>query len=384
MALWWLWFLQVALSNISSNPAVLPEDLLIDPYMLRKHQLPFSKTITGVCDVSPGIGEEGPAGLKGLYKIQQGFQHPRTTNHSGHPNRLLCIVYTHSSQHKTKLTAIAETYAPLCDGFWAVSNQTDPTLGAFRLPHYTEEESYHLMWNKVQAIWTAVRSSPLLFQNFDWFHIGGDDMYVVPRNLKAYLSTLSPQSPWSLGASIPDPRQPQRRFCSGGAGYTLNRRAVHALYRHIQAGHCPSKSPASDEDIRVGKCLGNAGIRCLDTNDDIVQVRYHSLDAQYHASWTPEKRALWHWEKLYYLHGIVANQSRLDQISSQSVSFHLDKGTVRSAAADRGIRRYHAILYRMCGAAFQEQVVERSAGATSVELYRKWKETPVSKQYSFS
>ena len=74
----------------------------------------------------------------------------------------------------------------------------------------------------------------------------------------------------------------------------------------------------------------------------------------------------------------------LAQISNTSTTFHLAKGMVRSTARDRGIRRYHAILYQLCGASFQRQV-EISANFTwdpqdeqRKFLKEKWKQVPKS------
>ena len=51
---------------------------------------------------------------------------------------------------------------------------------------------------------------------------------------------------------------------------------------------------------------------------------------------------------------------------------------MRSFARDRGIRRYHAILYELCGAEFQKKV-ERAATCGKEEqliLRKKWEQVP--------
>ena len=286
-----------------------------------------------------------------------------------------------------------ETYAPQCDGFMAASNVTDPSLGAFHLRHAGVED-YGNMWNKVQAMWYYVHRYYLW--EFDWFHIGGDDMYVLPENLRRTAASFDddddggphphshPPRARILGGSIPNSKNPKRRFCGGGAGYTLNRMAVQLLVQRMESGDCPAET-AADEDVRLSRCLEDAGVKCTDTNDDMEEVRYHHLDAQFHAAWVPTRHALWLWEKLYYFHGIRGNQSLLGQISSTSVSFHLDKSTVRSLAPDRGMRRYHAILYDdKCGegADFANQVAHAAATCSDDERRRitaLWKQTPRAK-----
>eukprot|EP00934_Nitzschia_sp_Nitz4_P009436 Nitzschia sp. Nitz4//scaffold226_size53432//43746//44732//NITZ4_006707-RA/size53432-processed-gene-0.26-mRNA-1//1//CDS//3329542769//9426//frame0 len=323
-----------------------------------------------VCDVPPGEGEEGPAGIQGLFKIKTSVKGPVP------PVRIFCMVYTHSNRHDV-LRSVVETYGPACDGFLAASNLTDPTLGAYSIPR-SGAESYSNMWNKVRAMWYFVHDHYLL--EYDWFHIGGDDMYVIPDNIRRVANQYGQKRAWILGGSIPNSKNPKRRFCGGGAGYTLNRRAVHTLVQRF-ANECPS-AEASDEDVRVGRCLEDVGAKCQDTNDEALEVRYHALDVQFHASWVPSRNSVWLWEKLQYIHGIRANQSQLAQISNTSVSFHLDKGTVRSLALDRGLRRYHAILKDLCGPEFSDAVAAAATCGkeTRDEMQLKWKQTPLAKE----
>jgi glycoprotein-N-acetylgalactosamine 3-beta-galactosyltransferase len=378
--LWWMVTMTMTTTVDQSPAAADPSKSTVhDPLILRKHPLPLSSNVTGVCDVPPGQGEEGPAGLRGLYKIKTKLKTKTAlqTIEKVPPIRLLCMVYTHSNRHNV-LRSIVETYAPQCDGFLAASNLTDPSLGAYNVSHFGPE-AYGNMWNKVQAVWFYVHQNHLM--DFDWFHIGGDDMYVIPDNIRKLAAQHPPKRAWYLGGSIPNAKNPKRRYCGGGAGYTLNRRAVHLLVRRFASGDCPA-ALASDEDVRVGRCLEDAGVPCQDTNDDATEVRYHHLDAQFHAAWVPTRPALWLWEKLDYFHHIRGNQSKLAQISNTSTSFHLDKGIVRSRALDRGIRRYHAILYdHVCGPDFADQVAQAATMMSDNKeerdkLHRQWQKLP--------
>ena len=379
----------VAVLQLESNPSVdvgsnyhdmsLP---VHDPYLLRRNPPSFTITNT-TCSTPPGIGEEGPSGVRALYKIYR-YSQERSISLLSYDNtrnnapagkgreriRLFCMVYTHSNRHDV-VRAIAETYGQECDGFMAASNLTDTTIGAFNLPH-DGPEAYQNMWNKVQKMWFYAYSHYLL--NFDWFLICGDDTFVIPdnvRNVAAHYETVAvakqlkrqqrknaPMQPTPLymGASIPHSKNPKRRYCGGGAGYMLNQQAVLLLNRRIHMGECPD-AMAPDEDIRVARCLDDAGVQCHDTNDEEQEMRFHHLDAQFHASWTPTRSSLWLWPKLQYFHGIRGNQSKLEQISNTSTTFHLDKSKVRTQERDRGIRRYHALLHPdVCGSDFAAQV----------------------------
>ena len=98
--------------------------------------------------------------------------------------RILCMVYTHEGAHATNLQAIVDTWASQCDGFFAGSNVTDPSLGAVDIK-FPGPESYGNMWNKVQAMWKYAYKHYL--NDYDYFHICGDDTYVIPDNFRTYL-----------------------------------------------------------------------------------------------------------------------------------------------------------------------------------------------------
>ena len=42
-----------------------------------------------------------------------------------------------------------------------------------------------MQWQKVRSIWLLVYQRH--FKEFDWFIIGGDDLYVIVENLRVYL-----------------------------------------------------------------------------------------------------------------------------------------------------------------------------------------------------
>lgn len=371
LAYFWIYF-SIASIDTASPSSTSSLRTPHDPYYIKSHPPKFGAQVPGVCDVPPGQGEEGPDGIQGLFKIKMAEKGPEPTE-----IKVLCMVYTHSGRHNV-LQSIVETYAPYCDGFLAASNLTDPRLGAMHLPH-AGPEAYENMWNKVQAMWFYAHENHLF--DFNWFHIGGDDMYLIPSNLRRTAAHFpSNKRAWILGGSIPNSKNPKRRYCGGGAGYTLNRKALQLLVSQMTSGECPAET-APDEDVRLSRCLEDVGIRCTDTNDEDEEMRYHHLDAQFHAAWVPTRNAVWLWEKLQYFHGIRGNQSQLAQISNTSVSFHLDKSTVRSKARDRGIRRYHAILYDLCGSNFAKQVAQAATCRNDERemLTAIWKGVPKAK-----
>ena len=97
--------------------------------------------------------------------------------------RILCMVFTHSGAH-SRVQAIVNSWGKECDGFFAASNATDLSIGAINLLH-RGPEVYGNMWQKIRSMWAYAHDNFL--HDYDYFHIAGDDAYVVVDNMKAYL-----------------------------------------------------------------------------------------------------------------------------------------------------------------------------------------------------
>jgi hypothetical protein len=212
------------------------------------------------------------------------------------------------------------------------------------------------MWLKVRSIWQYGYDNYL--NDYDFFQLGGDDHYVIPENLRYVAATGSWKGLWNqsaplyLGGAMLNFPHTASRYCGGGAGYTLNRAALKLLIEDAFDSHqCKPHYRASDEDRIIASCFRPFGIQCMDTNDHLNETRYHAGRADFHATWNHSLPAPWRYEPLEKVHGI-ANNEYLGQISETSVSFHL-KGP-RKGFEDRGIRRYHAILYGLCNGTTQK------------------------------
>jgi glycoprotein-N-acetylgalactosamine 3-beta-galactosyltransferase len=325
----------------------------------RQHQLKagtFPAWRATICQQkSPGYGEEGRMGYQGLRRLQ--IVRNQTNI------RILCMIYTHSGHHETKVRAILETYAPHCDGFLAASNVTDPSLGAVHIKHIGNE-SYSNMWQKVRGIWKYAFDHYI--DQYDFFHLGGDDMYVIPDNLRylchefnqRYMNTTTntTDKPLYMGGSIIG-RRPKRRFCGGGSGYTLNRAALQLFMTKLYDDCMPTVC-SSQEDRIIGDCFyRRKRTQCLDTSEkDTHATRYHILSADFQATWVKDlqhSRGLIRWTRLEKEHKIHV-VGGLKGISPTSVSFHLT--LINNKLQDNGIRRYHAILYGYCDEYWEKPV----------------------------
>ncbi|KAL3917680.1 MAG: hypothetical protein SGILL_004598, partial [Bacillariaceae sp.] len=214
-------------------------------------------------------------------------------------DKIFCLVYTIDAGHP-KIPSIRETWGyaqlstagsggfvsfrrnansilsaslvlcrPKCDGFMVGSNKTDPSIGTVNIVHEGPEEckffvriirlcvtrhsalfglvyfvSDNNIWQKVRSMWSYIYDH--YYDKYDWFHIGGDDLFLLVENLRYYVESEEIKTAANGGVYFPDgtettqtPLLLGRRFAymgdlneifdSGGSGYTMNKAALKLL-----------------------------------------------------------------------------------------------------------------------------------------------------------
>jgi glycoprotein-N-acetylgalactosamine 3-beta-galactosyltransferase len=167
------------------------------------------------------------------------------------------------------------------------STKTDKKLGAVNILHQGDE-TYENIWQKVRSIWSYVYDN--YYNDYDWFHIGGDDLYLIVENLRLYLESdvirsaanggkeplkdweTSVQTPLFLGRRFAEQGNMDRIFNSGGSGYTINRAALKSLVGNLP--HCNPNLTTFAEDVMVAGCLRKLGIFPFETRDELGGERY--------------------------------------------------------------------------------------------------------------
>mmetsp|Transcript_24807 Transcript_24807/g.28672 ORF Transcript_24807/g.28672 Transcript_24807/m.28672 type:complete len:494 (-) Transcript_24807:229-1710(-) len=285
------------------------------------------------------------------------------------PSRILCMVYAvhlPPEYENSNLRAVAGTWGQKCDGFFAGSNYTDHSVGSINLVHQGKED-YGNMWQKVRSMWSYAYDH--FKEEYDFFHISGDDVYLAVDNLRAYVDgpemnliengycdrftkdTVFNYNPRPVILGRPyyrsAPGDKAKLVISGGPGYTLNRAALEVL---VEQGFPTLFQDLEDprEDIYIASTFYRKGIWITDTDDALGQRRYgESAETEWkfkgNGPHNPEIVSKKFGSK--NLHGI-------DGISEQFISFHLkdDKGMLE----DQGltitdqIYRYHTFLYGGC------------------------------------
>lgn len=200
------------------------------------------------------------------------------------PPRVAFLIYTYANNHKTRCGAQYATWGRRAPGLLYFSNAADELLPIVSLG-FEGPESYDNMWRKTTAM---LRYAYLrLRRRFDWFMVGGDDLYVILNNIHAYLSSSAIRDantagqPLYLGRRF---RQPSEDFSfnSGGAGYLLNRAALEAFVETVPEY---ADIDSSAEDVMVGRALHLAGIQPFDTRDEHGAERFHPFTPRLHCDY---------------------------------------------------------------------------------------------------
>eukprot|EP00529_Nitzschia_sp_RCC80_P022297 CAMPEP_0113480372 /NCGR_PEP_ID=MMETSP0014_2-20120614/21840_1 /TAXON_ID=2857 /ORGANISM="Nitzschia sp." /LENGTH=479 /DNA_ID=CAMNT_0000373797 /DNA_START=23 /DNA_END=1462 /DNA_ORIENTATION=+ /assembly_acc=CAM_ASM_000159 len=303
--------------------------------------------------------------------------------------KILCMVYTMYTKdnHHSSVESQARTWGRQCDGFFAASNMTQPDINAVNLPH-DGEEAYGNMWQKVRSMWSYAYRHYL--NEYDYFHIVGEDVYVYVPNMRSYLDgpeveRLEYDGPvndaiysWKLrtgqinatttttsvssDSSLPRPvflgipvGFRQLFFPAGGPGYTMNRRALE-IFGSKSLEICMTDAVDPREDVFVAQCLDNEGVFLSDTrHDDTKGTRYgESAESEYTGK-VPYRNNL---PRL----GIVYNQAGLERVSDDFFSFHLKNEKNRLTQMNRSmpdlIYRYHTVLH-----GYEDKICHADPGA---------------------
>jgi glycoprotein-N-acetylgalactosamine 3-beta-galactosyltransferase len=249
--------------------------------------------------------------------------------------KILCIVYTMEESHATKIRAMRETWAGGCDGFLAFSTKSDPRIPAISIPHQGEE-SYFNMWQKVRSMLEFVGKHYL--EDFDFVFQGGDDLFVMPGNLRNYLkhAVSDPEQDFFAGRRF---RQTEDvYFNSGGAGYAISRGTLRKyITQGINHPLCSPNMKTPQEDVEIAQCfrkLFNIGL--VDTRDADGRERFHPFAPGTHFTLQHPKPSERDWYEDYNVEWPF--KLGKDCCAPDSVSFHYVKKPAM-------VRHLHSLLY---------------------------------------
>jgi glycoprotein-N-acetylgalactosamine 3-beta-galactosyltransferase len=192
------------------------------------------------------------------------------------------------------------------------------------------------------------------YDKYDWFHIGGDDLFVIVENLRFYLEseeirtaanggiylpdgTETMQTPLFLGRRLADQGDLNDIFVSGGSGYTMNKAALKSLVVDGFPNYFPHAHTFS-EDTMVAKVFRHMGVYPYDTKDENGGERYMPFMPGNHWGYrlpaNPSKSKDW------YTRYSINIKEGAAHCSPRSIAFHYVKGDDQ--------KRLFALLYHLC------------------------------------
>ncbi len=219
-------------------------------------------------------------------------------------DRILCFMMTHSGSHKTKVSAVMETWGSKCDGWLIASNQTDDALGSRNMQ---TPALYTQLWAKLNETVHLIASESI--NDYDWFFKVDDDTFVIMENLWYFLKTRhrDKKTPQIFGYLLTDQfwgdqrkyfeldrnkafgdhflshiRDPKAKvdYLAGGSGYIMNRAYLGKLVLALESNL--TLSGEVPEDMAHGATMLAHGIEPFDSRD--TAGRQHFI---------PESPALW-------------------------------------------------------------------------------------------
>eukprot|EP00567_Pseudictyota_dubia_P003172 CAMPEP_0197453960 /NCGR_PEP_ID=MMETSP1175-20131217/36540_1 /TAXON_ID=1003142 /ORGANISM="Triceratium dubium, Strain CCMP147" /LENGTH=402 /DNA_ID=CAMNT_0042987399 /DNA_START=172 /DNA_END=1380 /DNA_ORIENTATION=+ len=292
---------------------------------------------------APGEGDETPLGYAALENIRNHIEESK----GKHDVELFCAIYTYSGG-LNHTNAASETWAKRCDGVLYASDNSNLETGHVHLPSSSPSEfGYEGMIQRTRTILAYLYDNFL--DDYEFFHISGEDVFVIVENLKEFLATdfvkeYEKVPNQYIFAGFPMKHQYYKNdFLCGGPGYTMSRKMLKAFVEGpLQT--CQTKREGPNEDIMVSECakLLNENY-FIDTRDSKGAHRYHPLSVQKHANFAPNGKldfdakvvhqSLQWMNKTFGFPAVYKD----DYISNSSVVFH------KTPAA--AMRRLEVLLY---------------------------------------
>ena len=348
---------------------------------------------------------EGEGGYRVLQNVRRGLDDARRTLETKTASsfsspRILCMVYSvhygnGDTYTNTNLNAIASTWASHCDGYIAFSNFTDHSVGAIDAVHAGDEEYGNserksflglaslllerclltvslltTVWQKVRAMWTYAFDHYV--EEFDYFFMGGDDVYLIVEQLRAFLisseiqrhlyennTSAAPPRPLALGMPHLSQGMP---VLYGGPGYLLNRAAVKVWGREGADFYLTNKT-ASHEDYLMGYFLWHQGRLLIPELAVAPDGGYRfGFSAEYTSRFVPSQRRCGQQRCARVARKLGFNVTA-QKGSAWQISFHMKEDSLIHAHELKGnefltvqkqytvgqrMLRYHAYLNRWC------------------------------------
>lgn len=181
--------------------------------------------------------------------------------------KILCWVLTYPLNHKTKATAVKDTWGKRCNKLVFISTFPDDNLDVI-LVNVTEDRRY--LWGKTKQGLQQVYEN--YGNDYDWFLKADDDTWIFMENLRHFLYAYSPEMPIYFGCKL---KTYVEQGYMSGSGYVLSRESVRRFSEEaLTDGYKCWNGTEGNEDVEIGKCLANVGVLPGDSRDDLNRSRF--------------------------------------------------------------------------------------------------------------
>jgi len=226
---------------------------------------------------------------------------------------------------------------------------------------------------KIRSMWAYAYDH--YRDEFDFFHIAGDDTYIAVDNLRSFLDgphvirleeghldeiSSHPHyrkraTRWINKGNISRPLIfgvpcPYNRlvYPAGGPGYTLNRAALEVFANSGFGLPEIRELYDSREDVFIGETLARQGVYVSHVLDQSKGWRFGE-SAEFSSNHKKNEPSFYEWKSISDKFGLQAGD-HLNSISKEASAFHLktDDGIRKNQNIAKLIQRYHAILYDLC------------------------------------
>lgn len=194
----------------------------------------------------------------------------------------------------SKARHVKATWGKRCNTLLFMSSQAESSLPAIGLP---VSEGRNNLWGKTKEAFKYVFHHHM--DSADWFMKADDDTYVVVENLRKLLQEHDPNEPIYFGRRFKP--YVKQGYMSGGAGYVLSKAAVRKFVKEaIEDGRRCRRDDGGAEDLEMGQCLQNVGVRAVDSRDLLGRETFHPFVPEHHLIPGLVPKDNWYWEYNFY------------------------------------------------------------------------------------
>ncbi|XP_033170353.1 glycoprotein-N-acetylgalactosamine 3-beta-galactosyltransferase 1 [Drosophila mauritiana] len=255
-----------------------------------------------------------PRGTSSVEYMESGLRNETLAEKMHREVRVLCWVLTTPKYHKTRAIHVLRTWGKRCNKIYFMTSEPDDELPTVVL---TKPDRYEVLWGKTKEAFVHIHEQ--MRHEADWFIKADDDTYLFLENLRYMLYPYSPETPIYFGFNykMVGTHQKNESYMSGGSGYVLSREALRIFAEGLNDTTKCRQEDDHAEDVEMGKCLFNLGVKAGDSRDEQLRNRFYPI-APYSALLSGNVGMdFWLYKYAYY-----NPRSCMDCLSEYPVAFH--------------------------------------------------------------